>query len=77
MNNIPIARVGQLLRNMLSPTSKIVPHPASNGFVITDKSYNIKTAMEVIHELDRSDVKQWVTVMKLKQANADDVKKLF
>jgi len=77
LNNIPIERVQLLLQSMLSKPNKLIPHKESNGFIITDKSYNIKAAMKVIHELDRSDVKQWVTVMRLKQANADDVKKLF
>jgi len=77
LNNIPIAQARPLLQSMLSPTSKVISYRNANGFVITDKSYNIKAAMKVIQELDRSDVKQSVTVMRLKQANADDVKKLF
>jgi len=77
LTNIPISQARGLLQGMLSQPSKIIDHPNANGFVITDKSYNIKAAMKVIQELDRSDVKQSVTVMRLKQANANDVKKLF
>jgi len=77
LTNIPIDQVQPLLQSMLSDKSKIITHANSNAFVITDKSYNIKAAMKVIHELDRTDVKQSVTVMRLKHANADDVKKLF
>lgn len=77
LTNIPIEQVKGLLGSMLSQPNKLIPQPNANGFVIIDKSYNIKSAMSVIQELDRSDVKQSVTVMKLNQANADDVKKLF
>ncbi|MBU1007932.1 hypothetical protein KKA53_02545 [Candidatus Dependentiae bacterium] len=77
LTNIPISQARSLLQSMLSNPSKIIDHPNANGFVITDKSHNIKAAMKVIQELDRTDVKQSVTVMHLKQANADDVKKLF
>ena len=37
LDTIPIDRVQQLLQSMLSQTSKIIPHPDSNGFVITAK----------------------------------------
>ena len=77
LTNIPINQVKSLLESMLSQPSKVIPHANANGFVITDKSHNIKSAMKVIQELDRTDVKQSVTVMRLKQANAGDVKKLF
>lgn len=77
LNNIPIEQARPLLQSMLSQPSQIIDYQSANGFVITDKSYNIKSAMKVIQELDRSDVKQSVTVMKLKRANAEDVKQLF
>jgi general secretion pathway protein D len=77
LNNIPIKQVRGLLQSMLSPRSQIINNDNINGFVITDKSYNIKSAMQVIQELDRSDIKQSVTVMKLKEANAEDVRDLF
>ncbi len=77
LNNIPIEKIEPLLKSMLSQPSQIIKHPNANGFVITDKSYNIKSAMQVVQELDRSDVKQSVTVMKLKRANAAEVKTLF
>lgn len=77
LTNITTGKVQELLRSMLSPNSGLIQHSAANGFVITDKSYNIKAAMSVIQELDRSDVKQAVTVMRLKRANADDVKDLL
>jgi general secretion pathway protein D len=77
LNNIRIEQVSSLLKSMLSRSSKIIPHKNANGLVITDKSYNIKSAMKVIAELDRSDVKQAVTVMRLKRANAKDVQDLF
>jgi general secretion pathway protein D len=77
LSNIQTKDVQSLLASLLSANHKLISQDHVNGFIITDKAYNIKSAMEVIHELDRSDIQQAVTVMRLKQANAEEVKKLF
>ena len=77
LTNISTNDVQSLLTSMLSSPHKLVVQPHVNGFIITDKAYNIKAAMDVILELDQTDVKQAVTVLRLKQANARDVKDLF
>jgi general secretion pathway protein D len=77
LTNISTSDVQQLLASMLSSPHKLVTQPHVNGFIITDKAYNIKAAMDVILELDQTDAKQAVTVLRLKRANARDVKDLF
>lgn len=77
LNNIPIQEVQSLLQNLLSKTSAIIPQQDVNGFVITDKANNIKAAMKVIKELDQTSIHETVFVMRLKRANAADVKSLF
>ena len=48
-----------------------------NAFIITDKSYNIKAAAKLLTELDQMGLPETVTVLRLKRANAVDVKTLF
>lgn len=77
LDNIPVAEVTPLLSSMLSPGASIVQQPEVNGMVITDKAYSIKCAMKVILELDQTGLQETVLVMRLKNANAQDVKTLF
>lgn len=77
LNNIPIQEVRPLLQGMLGQPHGLIDQPNVNGFVITDRSLNIKSAMKVIQELDQTGLQETVYVMNLKRANAFDVKKLF
>ncbi len=77
LQNISVTEVHGLLKGMLSLESVVVPYPEVNGMIITDKSYNIKAAMKVINELDQTGLQESVVVMKLKRANATDIKALF
>lgn len=77
LNNIPIQEVRPLLQSMLGQPHGLIDQPNVNGFVITDRSHNIKSAMKVIQELDQTGLQETVYVMNLKRANAFDVKKLF
>lgn len=47
------------------------------AFVLTDKSYNIKSLMEIIKELDKVTMPQSMSVLKLRRADATEVKKLY
>ena len=77
LENIDVGSIQELLKGMLSAEAQVIPYPDVNGFIITDKSYNIKAAMKVIHALDQTGLQESVTVLKLKRINAIDVKKLF
>ncbi len=47
------------------------------ALVLTDKSYNIKTLMKIVKELDQVSMPQSMSVLKLTRADADDVAKLY
>ena len=77
--NVSNQNVQNLLKSMLSTDQSISVqlYPKVNGMIITDKSYNIKSAMKVIMELDQIGLQETVVVMRLKKANASDVKNLL
>ena len=77
LTNISLDKVKGLLTSMLSPNSPVISHENSNGFIITDKCYNIKAAMNIIQELDKTNIEQTVSIIKLKEADAKDVKGLL
>lgn len=47
------------------------------AFILTDRSYNVKTLMIIIKELDKVSMPQAMSVLKLRQADAQDIKKLY
>jgi general secretion pathway protein D len=47
------------------------------AFLLTDKSYNIKSLMKIVKELDKVTMPQAMSVLKLRQADAVEVKKLY
>jgi general secretion pathway protein D len=47
------------------------------AIMITDKAYNIVSLMEIVSELDRVAMPQAMSVLKLKRADAEDVKKIY
>jgi general secretion pathway protein D len=47
------------------------------AFILTDKSYNIKSLMQIVKELDKVTMPQAMTVLKLHQVDAGEVKKLY
>ncbi|MBD3231702.1 hypothetical protein GF322_03495 [Candidatus Dependentiae bacterium] len=77
LQNISVTTIQDLLKSMLSPEHSLVLYPEINGMIITDKSFNIRSAMKVIRELDQTGLQESVVVIKLKRANATDVKGLL
>ncbi|MFC1870746.1 secretin N-terminal domain-containing protein [Candidatus Dependentiae bacterium] len=47
------------------------------AFILTDQSYNIRALMAIVKELDKVTMPQAMSVLKLKQADAVEVKKLY
>jgi len=77
LDNLAAADVKDLLQSMLGQPSNLQVPSNVNGFIITDCSCTIKSAMQVIEALDQTGVEETVLVMSLKRANAQDVKELF
>ncbi len=77
LQNLQIDSVKDLLDSLLSDKHTLFPYAQANCFIITDRCYNIKSAMKVIHELDAMGQPETVVVMRLKRTNATDVKGLI
>jgi len=77
LQNIGVNEIRDLLASMLGIPHTVIAQPEVNGVIITDKSYNIKSAMKVINELDQTGLQESVSILRLKQVNASDVKTLF
>lgn len=77
LENIKVQDVQGLLQSMLDATATIIPQPDVNGLIISDKSYNIKAAMRIIQELDKTGLHETVQVLRLENADATDVAELF
>lgn len=77
VQNIPVKMLESIITELRSTASTCVFLTEINGFVLTDKAYNIKSLMNIINELDQVALPQEVSVLKLKRANAQDVKALY
>ncbi len=77
LQNIATSDVEQLMRGMLGAGGDLIVQPNLNGFIITDKCYNIKAAMKVINELDQAGIQEVFKVLPLKRSEARDVKALL
>ncbi len=47
------------------------------GFILTDKAYNIKMLMAIVKELDKVSMPESMAILKLRNADAVDIKKLY
>lgn len=74
LKNIGVADVDALLKSLLTPGAQVISLAALNGLVITDKAFNIKSAMRVINELDSSSFQEMVSIIRLEETNASEVK---
>lgn len=77
LQNIQASDVEGLLKGMLGNGGDLIRQDNVNGFIITDKCNNIKSAMTIINELDNTGLQETVSVIPLKKSDAQDVKKLL
>lgn len=77
LQNLHVESVKDLLDSLLSDKHTLFPYTQANCFIITDRCYNIKSAMKIIQELDTMGQPETVVVMRLKRTNASDVKGLL
>lgn len=77
VQNISVATLKSIIDELRSPASLCITLQELNAFVLTDKSYNIKSLMNIINELDRVAMPQSMSVLKLRRANAQEVKALY
>ncbi|MBT4594911.1 hypothetical protein HOD08_03465 [bacterium] len=77
LKNITASEVEPLIKNMLGPGSGIIRQDSINGFIITERSNVIKSAMKVVNQLDQSGIQEVPYVIRLKRADAGEVKKVL
>lgn len=77
LTNIQVTDVEPIMASMLSDKSMLLSQKDMNAFIITDKSFNIKAAAKLMHELDQMGLPETVTVLKLKRVNAADTRDLL
>lgn len=77
LQNLQVESVKDLLDSLLSDKHTLFPYTQANCFIITDRCYNIKSAMKIVQELDTMGQPETVVVMRLKRTNASDVKGLL
>lgn len=74
LKNLSVSDVDGILKSLLTPGAPVIPLQNLNGFVISDRCANIKAAMRIINELDNSGNQEMVSLIKLKETNATEVK---
>jgi len=77
IKNGSLDTIKSVLNDLRSSASTLSLLKDLNAFVITDKSYNIKSLMNIVSELDRVSIPQAMSVLILQRANAEDVKNLY
>lgn len=77
IENSNLETLGPIVNNLKSTNAPAVGLPDSKALLITDKSYNIKSLMKIVKELDKVSMPQAMSVLKLQQANAKDVADLY
>ncbi|MBS1986397.1 hypothetical protein JST99_00480 [Candidatus Dependentiae bacterium] len=77
VQNLSVKTLEPMINELRSPASAFIPLQEMNAFVLTDKAYNIKSLMNIINELDRVALPQSMSVLKLRRANAADVKSFY
>lgn len=66
-----------MLKDILSPTADIRADNKTNAIILTDMAINIKTAMKIVHELDRAGTRDTIEVLPLYYISARLVDDLF
>ncbi|MCL4379873.1 hypothetical protein M1466_00055 [Candidatus Dependentiae bacterium] len=66
-----------LLDKLKSATALIEAFQELKAIILTDTAYNVKSIVKIITELDRTNVPQVLSVLKLRQADADEVADLI
>jgi general secretion pathway protein D len=60
-----------------SQTSSFTAFLPLRALVLTDNSYNIKSLMKIVQELDKASLPEIMSVIKLQHTGAEDVKRLY
>lgn len=77
VKNGSLETLDPIVQSLRSSSSGYLVLKDINAILLTDKSYNIKSLIRIIADLDQGTLPQSMSVLKLKRANAQDVKLLY
>jgi general secretion pathway protein D len=77
IENNTVEAIQPVIEQFRSSASSAVYLKEHKGFILTDIAYNIKKLMEVIKELDKVTMPESLSVLKLRRADAKQVKELY
>ena len=78
VENAQLSSIQEVVKSLTSSSSGApIFLQEQKAFILTDLSYNIKALMKIVKELDKVTMPQAMSVLKLKQVDAADVKKLY
>jgi general secretion pathway protein D len=77
MQNADPLKIQPLISKFQGSTGSLMVYKDLKALIFTDKSYNIKSLMTIVKELDKPVMPQTMSVVKLKRANVEDVINLY
>lgn len=77
MQNGDPAKIQPLISKFQGSTGSLTVYKDLKALIFTDKSYNIRSLMGIVKELDKPVKPQAMSVIKLKKANVEDVINLY
>ena len=77
IENSTVESLEPVLAQLKNPQAEIIALKEHNALLFVDKAYNIVNLMQIIKELDKVSMPQAMSVLKLRRADADEVKKLY
>ncbi len=77
MQNADPLKIQPLISKFQGSTGSLMVYKDLKALIFTDKSYNIKSLMTIVKELDKPIAPQAMSVVKLKRANVEDVISLY
>ncbi len=78
LENASTETIISIINPLRSPSSQgLIELKEHKGFILTDKSYNIKMLMSIIKELDKVSIPESMAVLKLRNADATTVEQLY
>ncbi|MBU1007929.1 hypothetical protein KKA53_02530 [Candidatus Dependentiae bacterium] len=76
LKNISTQIAGKILNDLLGP-GKVHTNQDLATCIITDKCFNIKSAMKIVKELDTGGLRESIKIIRLRHTNADEIANLF
>ena len=78
LENASVDTIIEIVSPLRSSSSQgLIALKEHKGFILTDKSYNIKMLMAIVKELDKVSIPESMSVLKLRNADAEVVKNLY